>query len=313
MKQPARAPKDQFPGALNRFDDFVAYHMTRAHLLHDTLHLFASHKYFIYAYEQALRTECGYTGYQPYMNCDRYANDPIHSPMFNGNASSMGDNGAPEPNYKGDPQQGKNPNLIPSAGGGGCVTEGPFKDMVVGLGPMGAMVDNVPPNPRGDSLGSNPRCLRRDVNRNSALGATANYTYSLIMDYPDINGFYNRYLGSPPLKNDSHPWGLHTAGHYIHGGDPGGDFYCSPGDPVFYFHHGMLDRVWWIWQMQDPENRIHAVPNFLDQAPPAHVHGRSDSPETAIIDLEWLAPPIKLLEANDQLGGNGGALCYVYV
>lgn len=28
-------------------------------------HLFASHKYYIWAFEKALRDECGYTGYQP--------------------------------------------------------------------------------------------------------------------------------------------------------------------------------------------------------------------------------------------------------
>lgn len=102
------------------------------------------------------------------------------------------------------------------------MTTGPFKDMVVSLGPKSTVVDNIPKNPRSDGLGANPRCLRRDVNRNSALGATANYTYSLIMDNKDIDSFYNRYLGQPPLKNDAHPWGLHNAGHYIIGGDPGG-------------------------------------------------------------------------------------------
>ncbi len=30
------------------------------------------------------------------------------------------------------------------------------------------------------------------------------------MNYTDINGFYNRYLGLPPLKNDQHPWGVST-------------------------------------------------------------------------------------------------------
>jgi len=28
-------------------------------------HLFASHRYYIWAYEKALREECGYRGYQP--------------------------------------------------------------------------------------------------------------------------------------------------------------------------------------------------------------------------------------------------------
>lgn len=65
MKLPSQAPKPKFEGALSRFDDFVGYHMTHAALLHDNLHLFPAHKYFVWVYEQALRNECGYTGYQP--------------------------------------------------------------------------------------------------------------------------------------------------------------------------------------------------------------------------------------------------------
>jgi len=94
--------------------------------------------------------------------------------------------------------------------------------MVVSLGPVGVVVDNIPKNPQSDGLGSNPRCLRRDVNVNSALGVTANYTYKLITENTDINAFYNRYLGQPQLKGDTHPWGLHNGGHYMIGGDPGG-------------------------------------------------------------------------------------------
>ena len=101
-------------------------------------------------YEKALRDECGYKGYQPvsafhrvlsgppktadlpcqYMNYDRYAADPVNSPMFNGNASSMGGQGAYN-NYTGVPQPFKKPlDKIPPAGGGGCVMDGPFKKYV---------------------------------------------------------------------------------------------------------------------------------------------------------------------------------------
>jgi len=65
MKLPSKAPKEQFPGARNRYDDFVAYHMTNAGTLHDTIGLFPAHKYFLLAYETALRNECGYKGYHP--------------------------------------------------------------------------------------------------------------------------------------------------------------------------------------------------------------------------------------------------------
>jgi len=35
MSKPGRAPKDKAPGVRNRFDDFVATHMTQAMMLHD--------------------------------------------------------------------------------------------------------------------------------------------------------------------------------------------------------------------------------------------------------------------------------------
>lgn len=65
-----------------------------------------------------------------YMNYDRYAEDPMNSPLLNGNASSMGGNGAPDPLYKGVSQAGRTPNIIKTGGGGGCVTAGPFSEYV---------------------------------------------------------------------------------------------------------------------------------------------------------------------------------------
>jgi tyrosinase len=65
QSKPAKAPKDTVPGALSRFDDFVATHMTMAGMLHSPTNLFAAHRYFIHVYEKALREECGYKGYQP--------------------------------------------------------------------------------------------------------------------------------------------------------------------------------------------------------------------------------------------------------
>lgn len=39
-------------------------------------------------------------------------------------------------------------------------------------------------------------------------------------------------------------------------GDPGGDLFTSPGDPAFYVHHGMMDRMWSYWQLLDPTRRF---------------------------------------------------------
>ena len=132
MDLPGRAPKERFPGAISRWDDFVAYHMTHAAELHDNYHLFPAHKHFMWVLEQSLRNECGYKGYQPYMNYDRIAKDLVvdatgaTSPHFNGNASSLGGSGEHDPNYKG---VGTGRTSIPGGGGGGCIKAGhPFSE-----------------------------------------------------------------------------------------------------------------------------------------------------------------------------------------
>jgi tyrosinase len=73
--------------------------------------------------------------------------------------------------------------------------------------------------------------------------------------------------------------------------------------------------------MQDPDNRLNAFPGSGGMAGMPGMPGmpgmgskqKRQDPSSLVIDLEWLAPPIKLLDAMDQLGGNGGAYCYVYV
>jgi tyrosinase len=79
------------------------------------------HRYYIWAYETALRTECGYKGYQPYWDWSKYP-DIVNSPIFNGDEYSMGGNGDPVPHTG--MQLG--PDKVPAGPGGGCVTTGPF-------------------------------------------------------------------------------------------------------------------------------------------------------------------------------------------
>jgi tyrosinase len=90
--------------------------------------------------------------------------------------------------------------------------------MVVSLGPMQKIVSNLTSNPRSDGFGSNPRCLRRDVNKYSAAVTTANHTYNLITGNNKIEDLQQVMLGTP-AKGD---WGVHLGGHYTIGGDPGG-------------------------------------------------------------------------------------------
>ncbi|KAK1751070.1 tyrosinase [Echria macrotheca] len=320
MAMPARAPKDRFPGAISRWDDFVAYHMTHAAELHDNYHLFPAHKHFMWVLETALRNECGYKSWLPYMNYDRIARDLVAdgtgatSPHFNGNSSSLGGTGDYDPLYTG---VGSAQTRIPSGGGGGCIKAGhPFSEY----------------NPFTNGTALNKRCLRRDLNKNAALGATADRVYKL-MQSQDIDTFYNMLLTPPRNLSDPYNWGVHSAGHYINAVDPGGDPMTSPGDPVFHFHHAALDRLWWMWQLQDIDNRLYSVPLYGTVVPMNMDHGgdmggmggmstgeqvekrqRVTDPNKMVIDLEWLSDiKVPLLEAHDQLGGNRGQFCYIYV
>ena len=65
--------------------------------------------------------------------------------------------------------------------------------------------------------------------------------------------------------------------------------------------------------MQDPDNRIDAYVSLGMSGMGGMHHKRQSTPDKAVIDMEWLGPKIPLTEANDQLGGNGGLYCYIYV
>lgn len=103
---------------------------------------------------------------------------------------------------------------------------------------------------------------------------------------------------------------LHTAGHYTIWGDPGGDFFVSPGEPVFWLHHGQVDRHWWIWQNQDPANRVQ-------QYKGGTLMMVASSPAGHIGDLQMLsvvAPSSTGAEPSKNLvSSTAGPFCYVYV
>jgi hypothetical protein len=62
---PSKSDKSWAPAAKTRFDDFVAIHVNLTMSIHGNGLFLTWHRYFVFAYERALRDECGYQGYQP--------------------------------------------------------------------------------------------------------------------------------------------------------------------------------------------------------------------------------------------------------
>lgn len=293
------------PGAKTRFDDFVGTHINQTLRIHSTGNFLGWHRYFVWSYESALRRECGYTGHQPYWNWGKHALDPAHSPLFDGSDYSLSGDGA-HVDYPGTSVFGAPPpyDIIKPGNGGGCVTTGPFKDMVVSLGPFAVTVPGVPPNPQADGLGYNPRCLRRDISENAAVSTRTNATVALLTQHDDVYWFQT-YMQGVFAEGQI---GVHGGGHFTVGGDPGGDFFTSPGDPAFWLHHAQIDRVWWIWQNLDLETRREAM-----------VGGTSmfGGGVNATLDDEQYfgvnGGTVRLGDLMSTTGGLGGEFCYIYV
>lgn len=194
---------------------------------------------------------------------------------------------------------------LPAGTGGGCVTSGPFKDYTVNLGPAALMEPGGNQTAMSNPLDYNPRCLKRDLTT-ELIQRFANYTsvMSLILGNNKIKDFQLVMQGVP----GSGDIGVHGGGHYAMGGDPGRDVWVSPGDPAFWHHHGMIDRVWWIWQSLDRKNRQDAISGtdtFLNNPPSAN------TTLDTLVDLGYAkGEPMAM---RDLMSTTAGPFCYVYL
>lgn len=166
---------------------------------------------------------------------------------------------------------------------------------------------SIPPNPRPDGLGYNPRCIRRDLSIQSALGANDANITSLITLSPTVGTFQDT-MQSAFFSPTNPEYGVHTAGHYIVGGDPGGDFYTSPGEPWFWLHHAQIDRVWWIWQNGNLPRRweeVDGTVTFLN-SPPSRDARLEDRFDLGVID------GFEGMTIGEALSTMKGKFCYIY-
>ncbi|EED15869.1 tyrosinase, putative [Talaromyces stipitatus ATCC 10500] len=310
QSKPSRTPSDLVSGARTRYDDFVATHINQTLNIHYTGTFLAWHRYFTWEFEQTLINECGYTGTVPYWNWPASANSLETYSVFDGSATSMSGNGAPRgPNDTDSDIEltlGNYPIVyLPLGTGGGCVTSGPFVNYTVNLGPVALSLPGGATGAAANPLGYNPRCLKRDLTT-ALIQRYANFTsvVSLILNNNDIADFQLAMQGVP----GSGSIGVHGGGHYAMGGDPGRDVFVSPGDPAFWHHHGMIDRVWWIWQTLDLANRQDAISGtntFLNNPPSAN------TTLDTVIDLGYAAG--EMIAMRELMSTTGGPFCYIYL
>ncbi|KAM0135572.1 hypothetical protein ACHAO1_005121 [Botrytis cinerea] len=118
-----------------------------------------------------------------------------------------------------------------SVGDGHCVIDGPF----AGLTAM--FYDN-------DYY---PHCLSRGFKSGAEMKDLGNLVRPGVVE--DIMREGNFEAFAQRIEHNAH--------RFV-SGSIRGEFskFTGPYDPVFFLHHTNLDRLWWIWQMMDPKNRL---------------------------------------------------------
>ncbi|KAF3057392.1 putative tyrosinase central domain-containing protein [Daldinia childiae] len=277
-------------GPKSMFDSFGVLHYKMTPYVHNSAYFLLFHRLYVWTFEEKLRTMCGYTGAFPYWEWGLDAGSVEKSPLFDGSETSLGSNGAKI--------NTTNPGFFPGGSGGGCVTNGPFVNYTVNFGP----------NTAKDPLAYNPRCLKRDLNTQiCAQWASLQNTTETILESPDIALFQANLQGDFRWP-EARKWGfaVHGGGHFAIAGDPGGDFYFSPLEPGFYQHHGQIDRMYFIWQNLDWENRQTMAGTITMMNMPESRNGTLDD----VLDISPVGGSFKYGELLDTVGAS--PFCFVY-
>lgn len=306
MKLPSQIPEGIAPGAQSHYDDFVATHINRTVNIHLNGAFLPFHREYIYVFENALRTECGYQYALPYIEWSKWATDLAGSPLFDGSETSLSGDGAFNPNSSVPVVPGTNTTLA-NGNGGGCIVTGPFANYTPSfqLFPQVTDFSNLPV--LKDPLGYYPHCLTRNLN--NAI-ATASYSDPLSItnitsaaDYTSMVAGYNS-GGADGIYD----LGVHGGGHFAAGPELW-DFWASPSDPVFWLHHGFVDKIYASWQDG------HYATRVTGETAVSGTDALFDDPSgnnvtlDYIMDMGFLAAAKPIREILDVSGGD---YCYGY-
>ncbi|KAJ3204516.1 hypothetical protein HDU67_009455 [Dinochytrium kinnereticum] len=244
------------------FADFVYIHVSAAYYVHATAQFYPFHRAMVWAWEAAVQS-AGYNGGVPYWDWSRDSQDFARSPIF-------------DPDTLGTTGTLAEPCLLDGFQRRGQFNAVAFPDIY----------------PRFDCNG--PNCCLRRVRMEGGIQDPGFIASSL-----DGANTYDEFRG-----NSENYW--HSTVHFLNGGNVDnnsvGDMShgaYSPNDLLFYFHHAMIDKIWWRWQKACPAQRTF---NYGGNAQP-----RTSDNAAQLDDTLFSFPHLRVrdvMESDD--------LCYTY-
>lgn len=306
QKKPSKLSHDLY-NTTSRYDDFVAVHINLTRTVHNDGIFLPWHRGFVQLYEDALVGECGYRGAQPYWDWVKHAKNLTASPLFDGSAFSLSGQGkalSAEELAKQPPCRVGNFSC-PTGTGGGCVTDGPFKDYTIGYLPSDPR-EMANPNPAlpPTAFHYQKRCFSRNLNQFVATNFQTAENLAGVTNASTIAEF-QAHLDN--ASGEGFP-GLHPFGHWTLG-PTGADIFSSPADPAFWLHHGMVDKVWTEWQAVDPWARVYGENALFGTVTGLNIPPSEDATLGHVVT--W-GPGTRELPLGALMAVGRGTFCYRY-
>ncbi|KAI1087408.1 Di-copper centre-containing protein [Rostrohypoxylon terebratum] len=180
-------------------------------------------------------------------------------------------------------------------GANGCVTDGPFANFTLRF-----QADNT----------ISEYCLSRFLNDRALSMATRENVAKCIAAETFLEA-WNCLEGAP-----------HGAGHGAVMGTMINAF-TSPGDPVFYLHHGYVDKLWWDWQSLNLTTRLTEIGGNntsrgfgggFPGGPPAFTDYFNDGGNTTTLNHTlWSAGVMDNVTIADVMDPSGKFMCTEYL
>ncbi|KAJ4254533.1 hypothetical protein NW762_010132 [Fusarium torreyae] len=237
--------------------------------------LYDDFPYVHHKYNLITLRECGYTGYATYWDWTKDVKKLAKSPVMSSKLGIGGDGS----DTRTETLDGKTIR---------CVNDGPFK--------------NLRPSYQSRSpteLLTASHCLYRELTDGESEGSIISAQY------------YNATYVAIVQKNakfETYHTALEGGPHGIIHSSMGGEMNpaTSPNDPVFFFHHAQIDRLWWQWQQANPKARLSdysgETANLKNQQ-----RGKA-----ALKDLLLMGGLAKDVKVEDVMSTTGSVLCYKY-
>jgi len=237
------ANQSQIPainGSSSYYDDFVYIHMDLNTIIHFTGLFMPWHRLYLHSFEQALQEKCGYKDPHPYWDWTKDSADFEHSFLFNSDPEvGFGGWGDPNNDYQ--------------------ISTGAFADIIRSYPVPNHIRRNFTLQP-WKSVGSPFPDNQTFINPEKM----ANSTFTPQIAETLLNDFAGDFLNWHAFMEGAE--GPHGGIHQIISADMIGT--CpsnapstcvwgakwTPNDPLFFMHHGMVDKLWHDWQNKRPEN-----------------------------------------------------------